>query len=330
MTRRISKAHFFLAVGALLLAATLTPSGFAQNQPTAQTPAAPQSYWMTVTRVKPEMVNEYRELLKNETLPAFKKAGGKVWATWTTAIFGEGAVFWTIRPIDSLKQFDEPIFIVKALGEAGAQAWAAKRGRMIISFRSFMITARPDLGIAPKTNEAPKVGVGARNSVTPGRTAEYEKMLKENLLPVVGKTNVKGFLVSKVGLGGDPNEYLSLALFDSFADLEKFRAVFEKAIESSGLAWTFLRPNSFMQNTVTFMSRTIRSESAFYSASDQARISHVDVRDIAAVAVQALSGPGHESMIYTLSGPEALTYDEIANELAKLLRRRSSEKRTLK
>ena len=95
----------------------------------------------------------------------------------------------------------------------------------------------------------------------------------------------------------------------------------EKAIEGSGLAWTFLRPNSFMQNTVTFMAQTIRAEGAFYSASGQARISHVDVRDIAAVAVTALRAPGHEGKIYTLSGPEALTYDDMADELSKALGR---------
>jgi uncharacterized protein YbjT (DUF2867 family) len=95
----------------------------------------------------------------------------------------------------------------------------------------------------------------------------------------------------------------------------------EKAIEESGLAWTFLRPNSFMQNTVTFMAQTIRTEGAFYSASGQARISHVDVRDIAAVAVTALKAPGHEGRIYTLSGPEALTYDDMADELSKGLGR---------
>ena len=95
----------------------------------------------------------------------------------------------------------------------------------------------------------------------------------------------------------------------------------EKAIEESGLAWTFLRPNSFMQNTITFMAQTIRTEGAFYSASGQARISHVDVRDIAAVAVTALRAPGHEGRIYTLSGPEALTYDDMADELSKGLGR---------
>lgn len=90
----------------------------------------------------------------------------------------------------------------------------------------------------------------------------------------------------------------------------------EQAIEASGLSWTFLRPNSFMQNVMTFMSPSIRSESAFYSASGEARISHVDVRDIAAVAVKALTEPGHAGQAYTLTGPDAMTYDEIAEALS--------------
>jgi uncharacterized protein YbjT (DUF2867 family) len=103
--------------------------------------------------------------------------------------------------------------------------------------------------------------------------------------------------------------------------LAKVHRPVEKAIESSGLAWTFLRPNSFMQNTVTFMGKTIRAEGVFYSASGQAKISHVDVRDIAAVAVRALTGKNYEGRAYTLSGPEALTYDELASELSKALDR---------
>ncbi len=95
----------------------------------------------------------------------------------------------------------------------------------------------------------------------------------------------------------------------------------EKAIESSGLAWTFLRPNSFMQNAVTFMGKTIRAEGTFYSASGQAKISHVDVRDIAAVAVKVLTGENYDGKAYTLSGPEALTYDELAGEMSKALGR---------
>ncbi|MDJ0907266.1 MAG: SDR family oxidoreductase [Woeseiaceae bacterium] len=90
----------------------------------------------------------------------------------------------------------------------------------------------------------------------------------------------------------------------------------EKAIEASGLAWTFLRPNSFMQNVETFMSESIRAEGVFYSASGDAKIAHVDVRDIAAVAVQALTDANHEGKAYSLTGPDALSYDEIAAELS--------------
>jgi uncharacterized protein YbjT (DUF2867 family) len=95
----------------------------------------------------------------------------------------------------------------------------------------------------------------------------------------------------------------------------------EKSLESSGLSWTFLRPNSFMQNVVTFMAPTIKAEGAFYSASGQSKVSHVDVRDIAAVAVKALTEPGHEGRAYTLCGPEALSYDDMAAELSGVLGR---------
>ena len=105
------------------------------------------------------------------------------------------------------------------------------------------------------------------------------------------------------------------------SSLAKVHRPVERAIESSGLAWTFLRPNSFMQNVTSFMGETIKAEGAFYSASGKAKISHVDVRDIAAVAVKALTEPNHEGKAYTLTGPEALTYDELANELSKVLGR---------
>lgn len=96
----------------------------------------------------------------------------------------------------------------------------------------------------------------------------------------------------------------------------------ERTIESSGMAWTFLRPNSFMQNVVTFMSDSIKAEAAIYSASGEAKISHVDVRDIAAVAVKALTEVAHSGKAYTLTGPEALAYDELANELSQAIGRK--------
>jgi len=103
--------------------------------------------------------------------------------------------------------------------------------------------------------------------------------------------------------------------------LAKVHRPVEQAIESSGLDWTFLRPNSFMQNIVTFMAESIRTENSFYSASGKAKISHVDVRDIAAVAAHVLTETGHQKKAYTLTGPDPLSYEAIAGELSVVLGR---------
>lgn len=119
--------------------------------------------------------------------------------------------------------------------------------------------------------------------------------------------------IVKLSVMGAPDESYSLA--------HVHRPV-EKAIEASGLGWTFLRPNSYMQNVVTFMKPTIQLDSMFYTASADARISHVDARDIAAVAAQALTAPEqHRGQAYVLTGPEALTYDELAATISSALGR---------
>ncbi len=143
-----------------------------------------------------------------------------------------------------------------------------------------------------------------------GPNTPNQSELERNAVEAAKAAGVQHIVKQSV-MGADEESY----------SLAKVHRPGEKAIESSGLAWTFLRPNSFMQNAVTFMGGTIRAEGTFYSASGQARISHVDVRDIAALAVKVLSGPNHEGKAYTLSGPEALTYDELASELSKALGR---------
>ena len=80
------------------------------------------------------------------------------------------------------------------------------------------------------------------------------------------------------------------------------RAV-ERHIEASGLAWTFLRSNGFMQNVVTYMGETIRTQSAFYSSGGDGAASHIDVRDLGAVAASVLVEMGHEGQAYELTGP---------------------------
>src|SRR5207248_6455688 len=90
----------------------------------------------------------------------------------------------------------------------------------------------------------------------------------------------------------------------------------EDYIRSSGVPYTFLRPNGFMQNMVNYNAPTINTQNAFYGSEGDGRVSHIDIRDVAAVAVKALTEDGHVGNAYTLTGPEALTNAEIAQILS--------------
>jgi len=91
----------------------------------------------------------------------------------------------------------------------------------------------------------------------------------------------------------------------------------EEKLKASGLEYTILRPNSFMQNILTYYAPSIRTQGAFYAGMGNARTSFIDVRDIAVVATKALTAPGHTGKTYELNGPEALTYAEVAAKISR-------------
>jgi uncharacterized protein YbjT (DUF2867 family) len=91
----------------------------------------------------------------------------------------------------------------------------------------------------------------------------------------------------------------------------------ENKLNATKAAHCILRPNSFIQNVVTYFAPSIREQGAFYAAMGNARTSYVDVRDIATVAAKALQGGQHDGEVYELNGPEALTYAEIAEKISR-------------
>ena len=89
----------------------------------------------------------------------------------------------------------------------------------------------------------------------------------------------------------------------------------EAAIRNSGLSWTFLRPNVFMDNLLWFSS-SIKEDGTFRLPLAQAAVSVVDTRDIASVAARVLTEEGHEGKAYTVTGPQALSYGRMAEILS--------------
>ena len=91
----------------------------------------------------------------------------------------------------------------------------------------------------------------------------------------------------------------------------------EQRIERTGVAWTFLRPNIYMQNFARgFLARSIREEGVFRLPAEHAHVSFVDGRDVAAVAAAVLGDDTHFGRAYTLTGPDPLTHHDAAEILA--------------
>lgn len=99
-----------------------------------------------------------------------------------------------------------------------------------------------------------------------------------------------------------------------------FWALVEQAVEDSGVGWTFLRPTGFASNTLMWADQ-IRSGDVVRWPFGAAARALIDERDIAAVAVRALTGDGHAGSRYVLSGPAVLTQAEQVAAIGKAIGR---------
>lgn len=126
--------------------------------------------------------------------------------------------------------------------------------------------------------------------------------------------------VKRVGIKHIVKQSQWAADADSPVRFLRYHAVVEQKIRDSGIAYTFLRPNLFMQGLLGFKDSIVK-QGKFFAAIGDAKISVIDVRDIAASAAAALTENGHEGKIYDLTGAEALTHQEMAEKLSAALER---------
>jgi uncharacterized protein YbjT (DUF2867 family) len=96
----------------------------------------------------------------------------------------------------------------------------------------------------------------------------------------------------------------------------RYHILSERAVRESGLAWTFLQPNSFMSNAFRWLPQLEKGDVIRGPFGDVA-ISTIDPDDLGAVAAHALTAGEHQGKTYRLSGPEALTPGEQVAIMAK-------------
>lgn len=196
--------------------------------------------------------------------------------------------------------------VLQQIVQTGARVRAAfQSASKAVGVPSAAEIATVDLN-RPETLEAALKGVDRVFLVGPP-TAQLPE-LERKATDVFQRSNIKQ-LVKLSAMGGRQ------AIFP------RLHAESEDYIQSSGVPYTFLRPNGFMQNMVTYNAMPINTQNAFYGSEGDGRVSQVDIRDVAAVAVKTLTEDGHQGKAYTLTGPEALTNAEIAQILSQALGR---------
>lgn len=105
-------------------------------------------------------------------------------------------------------------------------------------------------------------------------------------------------------------------------------AKIEAWLRRSGVDWTFVRASFFMQNLTTTHLTDIRDRAEIMVPAGRGATAFVDAADVAAVAAQALINPdAHRNQAWTPTGPAALTYEQIADQLTDVLGRRITYRR---
>ena len=109
--------------------------------------------------------------------------------------------------------------MIRALGEAGARAYNDKLRKMIVSQQTLAIGIMPE-SIVPPPTYAPKFMILNFNYAVPGRAADYNAFLRNDLLPIIRKAKPTGFVVSRTLHGGDANEFVTARYLEKMADLD--------------------------------------------------------------------------------------------------------------
>jgi len=206
-----TKVQLHFCAGVALLAYALSVQCLAQ-------PATPQLARVTITHVKPDMLNEWLDLQKNEVVPALKKAGQTTRTVYVTSLFGSAYEYVIITPFQKYADFDAGNPVIKALGETASARLGEKLRKCTESSTSYSITRLADLSNV-LDGPPPQMIVSARYRIAPGKATEFQNLVKSEILPVYKKAKV-GLTVSQRGPGANPNDVTMSTAYSKFADLD--------------------------------------------------------------------------------------------------------------
>ena len=105
---------------------------------------------------------------------------------------------------------------------------------------------------------------------------------------------------------------------DATSPIPKLHLESEEYIKQSGLAWTMIKPNFYMQNLLA-SAGTIKDQGKIFLPMGDGKTGMIDTTDVGKVLAKVLSEDGHESMNHEITGPEILSFYEVAEIFSQVL-----------
>jgi len=183
-----------------------------------QPPAPPQRIQVTVNEIRPEMIGAYDELIKNDAIPAFKKAG-LPWRWMWTSVTGAGFTRISIQPIANYAEFDQPGALQRALGPGPAATYGAMVRSMLTSTHTDIETLNVAQSIQSGMTAPPPLAVLQVFTIAQGKNADFNASMTMDFLPALKKAGVKDFWVYNTNFGGN-GEIVTVRPVEKFAALD--------------------------------------------------------------------------------------------------------------
>jgi len=182
----------------------------------------PQNTWIRVStvKVKPDMVQEWRALQKNEIMPAYKKANIPAYNVWQTAIFGDGYEYITVMPIAKFEQFDGDSPLVKTMKPADRVQIGNRLTKCLVSAHYSALLMQADTSIVKDGASMPDLIMVTEIQLQPKNVNAYLSYLKEEMKPVMQKAGVDWWLVYRDIFGAEHTQITTVRSLKNWAEID--------------------------------------------------------------------------------------------------------------
>ena len=178
------------------------------------------TFTLQITQTIPGEDANFRSIVQKEVIPAEKK-GGLAWRnTYAGTPLGAAFTYFTIRPVQSLSDFDKPGPITRALGAEAAEKLNARIAQTIATRQSMIQTFAPELSIDSHATAPAPLVVVEQIQLLPDKQPQFADWVRTQQLPLLRKLGVKDYWVFASTWGAPAGHRTIVEVIPNFAFLE--------------------------------------------------------------------------------------------------------------